>query len=1087
MSTYTSVSELCHSNASLYSEDSVSLSSQEGNVSTIPSPRGASQEADFPTIPNPHGASQEGDSSTIPSPGGTFQIPVISNIPFNHKTYPSPPPWYEEYTPRPPELPASRHTVMRDNRLLTCATLPVFSAPNCRSIGPKLNNIIEDMRMRGVSCILASETWEKSNSKKYQREVERLFEIEGLRMVSNPRRYRRGGGVCILADITAVSITPLDVQTGNLEIVWALVKPLETDQIKEIITFSFYLPPKSKSKGKMTDHIVTTLHQLLTTFPQAGIMGGGDRNDWNVSPVLAAIPHLLNLQQLPTLNGKNLDIFLSNMGAFYSTPVIVAPVQPDDPARGKPGDHSVPVIYPLNTKTLKQTKEYRLRTSRPLPESGINAFGRLIIYEEWETVQMEDDPSIQDEALQTLLTEMLDKTCPQKIVKVRTEDKPYITKELKILDRKRRREYRRHGKTDKYQDLNSRYAQKMKAASQDFLDKSVRSLMESAPGKAYGILKRMGAQPGDKLDAGSFELPEHISLGLTAAQSADRIAQKFADISQEFPPLRVENLPSRVFQKIKSSEKINPPHISRGLVEEKISKAKMTKGGVPGDLPARIAKEFGPELAIPASRIFNKISQTGSWPARWKVEHGLPLNKVKPKQPEHEGELRIISLTAFLSKTYEKIVMDWLLHFIGSKIDVNQYGGTRGKSINHYLIDLITFILYNQDLTESRAVLAAMIDYEKAFNRQNHQILITILSDMGVPGWLLKIVIGFLQNRTLIVNYKGEKSGSKEMPGGGPQGTILGMFLFIILINLAGFAEQNTHIGHLITRAANRSEMPEKHWKYVDDLTLAEVINLKEKLKFDPEKEWELPLNFHNRTKQVLPTTESKVQEQLERLHEYAIENEMKINIEKSKVMLFNTAKTRDFSPEMKIEDDTLEVVEEMKLLGVKITSDLKWHCNTAYITQQAYSRLWLMRRLKQLGANHKELIDVYCKQVRSVLEFGAVVWQPGLTQINTNDIERVQKSAIAIILGKNDLSYENSLLLVGLEKLSKRRKSLCLQFARKSLKSHPNWYVKDKEICNTRQKTNVSKEVITRTKRFKKSAIPYFTHLINVHGSENC
>ena len=49
-------------------------------------------------------------------------------------------------------------------------------------------------------------------------------------------------------------------------------------------------------------------------------------------------------------------------------------------------------------------------------------------------------------------------------------------------------------------------------------------------------------------------------------------------------------------------------------------------------------------------------------------------------------------------------------------------------------------------------------------------------SDMGVPGWLLRIVVGFLEERILIVLYKGEKSGVKEMPGGGPQETILRMF-----------------------------------------------------------------------------------------------------------------------------------------------------------------------------------------------------------------------------------------------------------------------------------------------------------------------
>ena len=77
-------------------------------------------------------------------------------------------------------------------------------------------------------------------------------------------------------------------------------------------------------------------------------------------------------------------------------------------------------------------------------------------------------------------------------------------------------------------------------------------------------------------------------------------------------------------------------------------------------------------------------------------------------------------------------------------------------------------------------MLAVAIDFSKAFNRQNHSILIELLSDLGVPGWLLQIVIGFLEDRTMEVHFKGEKSEKKKLPGGGPQGTILGMFLFLI-------------------------------------------------------------------------------------------------------------------------------------------------------------------------------------------------------------------------------------------------------------------------------------------------------------------
>ena len=105
-----------------------------------------------------------------------------------------------------------------------------------------------------------------------------------------------------------------------------------------------------------------------------------------------------------------------------------------------------------------------------------------------------------------------------------------------------------------------------------------------------------------------------------------------------------------------------------------------------------------------------------------------PIGKVP--QPESEDDLRPIALTAFFSKVMEQFVVMWLLEIIGDKIDFRQYGGTKGNSISHYLIELINFILYNQDKNDPTAVLACLIDFSKAFNRQNHNILITKLSDL---------------------------------------------------------------------------------------------------------------------------------------------------------------------------------------------------------------------------------------------------------------------------------------------------------------------------------------------------------------------
>ena len=345
------------------------------------------------------------------------------------------------------------------------------------------------MKLRSISCILSSETWQQDSSKKFQKEVERMVELEGIKMIASPRKHRRGGEVCIIAGVTKVTISKLDIHTGNLEIVWALVRQLQESVIKEIITFALYLPPASRMKSKMTDHIVTTLHHLLTVFPMAGIMGGGDRNDWNVQPVLTAIPRFQNLQQLPTLNGKNLDVFLSNMGSYYSSPIIVEPVVPDCPSRGKKSDHSVPVIYPLDNHNIKENAEYRERTTRPLPESGIRKFGQLMTTEGWEEVRSEDSPSQQDEALQAVLARMLKDALPTKTVKLRYTDKPFITKEIKVIDRRRRREYEKNGKSQKYLNLTIVYKRKLNSETQKFLDRNVRALMETEPGRAYSILR----------------------------------------------------------------------------------------------------------------------------------------------------------------------------------------------------------------------------------------------------------------------------------------------------------------------------------------------------------------------------------------------------------------------------------------------------------------------------------------------------------------------------------------------------------------------------------------------------------------------
>ena len=185
-----------------------------------------------------------------------------------------------------------------------------------------------------------------------------------------------------------------------------------------------------------------------------------------------------------------------------------------------------------------------------------------------------------------------------------------------------------------------------------------------------------------------------------------------------------------------------------------------------------------------------------------------------------------------------------------------------------------------------------------------------------------------------------------------------------------------------------------------------------------------------------MPEDGCQLQDQLYKLLEYCENNQMLINGDKSKVMLFNTGRKYDFMPKLHLDNHAnLEVVEKFKLLGVHIRSDLKWFDNTDQICSKGYQRIWMLRRLKGLGASSPELLDVYQKQIRSVLEMAVPVWEPGLKKEEEKQIERVQKTAFYVILGDVHTSYENSLTVLGSQTLKERRSQICLNFAKKALK----------------------------------------------------
>ena len=142
-----------------------------------------------------------------------------------------------------------------------------------------------------------------------------------------------------------------------------------------------------------------------------------------------------------------------------------------------------------------------------------------------------------------------------------------------------------------------------------------------------------------------------------------------------------------------------------------------------------------------------------------------------------------------------------------------------------------------------------------------------------------------------------------------------------------------------------------------------------------------------------------------------------------------------------------------------------------------------LLRKVANFSTSIEDKKNIYVLYIRSILEQSCVVWNSSLTVENIEDLERVQKSAVRIILGKEFTDYETALDKVDLEKLEVRRENLSLKFAQKCLKN-----AKTEDMFPVRNKIhtmgvrNQEKYEVkhANTERLKNSAIPYMQRLLN-------
>ena len=194
------------------------------------------------------------------------------------------------------------------------------------------------------------------------------------------------------------------------------------------------------------------------------------------------------------------------------------------------------------------------------------------------------------------------------------------------------------------------------------------------------------------------------------------------------------------------------------------------------------------------------------------------------------------------------------------------------------------------------------------------------------------------------------------------------------------------------------------------------------------------------------------------------------------------------FQPDYSFKDgQTLNVIEETRLLGIQLRTDLRWSSNVKAVCKRAMSKMWLLRRMKVLDLEPKIIIEYYLKEIRVLAEQGVPIWNSGLTKKQISDLERIQKVALKIILADKYQNYPTACQTFDLETMLSRRLTLSTNFAVRLFKSDrcSQFFTLAKQNLNKRLESKLVVENMSRTKRCFNAPHNYLSRLVNLNATK--
>lgn len=401
-----------------------------------------------------------------------------------------------------------------------------------------------------------------------------------------------------------------------------------------------------------------------------------------------------------------------------------------------------------------------------------------------------------------------------------------------------------------------------------------------------------------------------------------------------------------------------------------------SKGAGPDGIPPSFFVRTADHLSSAVHIIFNKSLKEGVFPTVWKRASITPVYKSGDKN--NVENYRPISILSTLAKVFERLVHSALYPHIRNLILPEQHGFVKRRSTTTNLMTFVNYLFENMD--RRIQVDAIYTDFQKAFDKVDHTLLMEKIAFNGIRGNLLRWFASYIFNRTQKIVINGYESDSITVKSGVPQGSVLGPFLFVLFIN---------DIKHCFLYS--------KFLMYADDMKIYTTCkNIRD---------------CHC------------LQQDLDRLYEYCLKNKLSLSLPKCYTISFTKNKNR-IKFNYSINNTCLNEVESVRDLGVTLDTNLHFDTHIDNIVKKAFQMYGFVMRCSSSFVRPSTFLLLYKTLVRSQLEYAVQIWNP-LYDKYKDRLEIVQKKYLRAMNYKcyrPKASYEQLLERYNVLRLESRR-----------------------------------------------------------------